>query len=55
VPGSADGLTVGDVVAVEPGLYLPGVGSRRLQDAWEITPDLPRRLNAFPRELTVCR
>jgi Xaa-Pro aminopeptidase len=42
-------------VAVEPGLYMPGVGGMRLEDAWEITPDGPRRLNAFPRELTVCR
>ena len=55
VPGSTDTLAVGDVVAVEPGLYLPGVGGMRLEDAWEITPDLPRRLNAFPRELMVCR
>jgi Xaa-Pro aminopeptidase len=54
VPGSTDTLAVGDVVAVEPGLYLPGVGGLRIEDAWEITPDLPRRLNAFPRELTVC-
>jgi len=55
VPESSDILAVGDIVAVEPGLYLPGVGGMRLEDAWEITPDGPRRLNAFPRELTVCR
>jgi Xaa-Pro aminopeptidase len=55
VPGSTDVLAVGDIVAVEPGLYRPGVGGMRLEDAWEITPDGPRRLNAFPRELTVCR
>jgi Xaa-Pro aminopeptidase len=54
VPGSADILAVGDIVAVEPGLYLQGIGGMRLEDAWEITPDGPRRLNAFPRELTVC-
>ena len=54
VPGSSDTLAVGDVVAVEPGLYVPGVGGLRIEDAWEITPDLPRRLNAFPRELVVC-
>ncbi len=51
VPGSSDTLAVGDVVAVEPGLYVPGVGGLRIEDAWEITSDLPRRLNAFPREL----
>jgi Xaa-Pro aminopeptidase len=55
VPGSSDSLAVGDVVAVEPGLYVPGVGGLRIEDAWEITPDLPRRLNAFPRELVMCK
>lgn len=33
----AEGLVVGDVVAIEPGLYLPGVGGVRLEDTVLVT------------------
>jgi Xaa-Pro dipeptidase len=54
VPGSRDVLRVGDVVAVEPGLYVPGVGGARLEEVYAVTDDGARPLTRFPRTLTEC-
>jgi Xaa-Pro aminopeptidase len=54
VPESDDRLRAGDVVAIEPGHYAPGVGGMRLEDVFLITDTRPRRLNDFPRRLTIC-
>jgi Xaa-Pro aminopeptidase len=39
VPNSTDTLVVGDVVALEPGLYIVGEGGMRLERNYLITPD----------------
>jgi Xaa-Pro aminopeptidase len=54
VPGSDDVIQVGDVVAIEPGHYVVGVGGMRLEDVFLITDAGPKRLNRFPRRLTIC-
>jgi Xaa-Pro aminopeptidase len=54
VPGSRDEIRVGDVVALEPGYYVPGSGGMRLEDVFLVTEDGPVRLNAYPRRLTLC-
>jgi Xaa-Pro aminopeptidase len=51
VPGNDDELRVGDVVTIEPGVYLPGVGGMRVEDVFVIEPDGARRLTGAPREL----
>jgi len=37
VPGSDEVLTVGDVITLEPGLYVPGVGGLRIERNYLIT------------------
>lgn len=54
VPASRDVLSVGDVVAVEPGLYIPGVGGARLEEVFLVTEDGAWPLTSFPRTLTEC-
>ena len=54
VPGSDDVIRAGDVVAIEPGHYVPGVGGMRLEDVFLVTDAGPTRLNGFPRRLIVC-
>ncbi len=44
VPESTDQLVVGDVVALEPGLYVPGVGGMRFERNYLITADGHERL-----------
>ena len=39
VPKSDDTLAIGDVVALEPGLYIPGAGGMRYERNYLITPD----------------
>ena len=49
VPGSDDVIRVGDVVAIEPGHYVPGVGGMRLEDVFLVTdagPHPTKRLSA---------
>ncbi len=46
-----DTLGAGDVVTVEPGVYLPGVGGVRIEDTVVVTDDGADALTAFPKEL----
>ena len=46
-------LEVGDVVTVEPGVYLPGRFGVRIEDLVTVTDDGCRNLSAFPKELLV--
>ena len=50
-PESDDTLVVGNVVTVEPGLYLPGVGGCRIEDAVVVTEDDCEILTSFTKEL----
>ena len=42
------------MIALEPGCYVAGRGGMRLKDVFLVTDAGPRRLNAFPRRLTIC-
>jgi Xaa-Pro dipeptidase len=46
-----DRLPTGAVVTVEPGVYLPGMGGVRIEDAVEVSEDGPSVLGASTREL----
>ena len=46
-------LEVGDVVTVEPGIYLPGRFGVRIEDLVAVTEDGCRNLSTFPKELRV--
>jgi Xaa-Pro aminopeptidase len=48
---SGDVLPVGAVVTVEPGVYLPGMGGVRIEDAVEVREDGPNVLGTSTREL----
>ncbi len=39
VPDSSDEIVAGDVVTLEPGLYIPGAGGMRIEHNYLITPD----------------
>jgi Xaa-Pro aminopeptidase len=50
-PESTDVLEPGNVVSVEPGIYLPGVGGVRIEDLVAVTEDGAERLTQFTKEL----
>jgi Xaa-Pro aminopeptidase len=48
---SEDTLAVGNVVTVEPGIYLPGEGGVRIEDLVIVTEDGPEILTSFTKDL----
>jgi Xaa-Pro aminopeptidase len=50
-PESEDVLVAGNVVSVEPGIYLPGEGGVRIEDLVLVTDDGCERLTEFTKEL----
>jgi Xaa-Pro aminopeptidase len=50
-PESEDVLEPGNVVSVEPGIYLPGEGGVRIEDLVLVTEDGAERLTRFTKEL----
>ena len=51
-PESPDVLEPGNIVTVEPGIYLPGVGGVRIEDLVLVTNDGAESLTHFTKELT---
>jgi Xaa-Pro aminopeptidase len=51
--GGSAPLRVGNVVTVEPGIYLPGKLGVRIEDLVVVEPDGARRLSEFAKELLV--
>jgi Xaa-Pro aminopeptidase len=54
VPGSRDTVRIGDVIAVEPGLYAPDVGGMRLEDVFVVKDEGTQLLASYPRCLFEC-
>jgi len=52
-PTSADTLAANNVVTIEPGIYLEGIGGIRIEDLVVVTDREPELLSSFPKELTV--
>ncbi|HEX6666357.1 MAG TPA: Xaa-Pro peptidase family protein [Solirubrobacterales bacterium] len=50
-PQGADALVEGNVISVEPGLWIPGTYGVRIEDLVLVTADGPRHLNQVPKEL----
>jgi Xaa-Pro aminopeptidase len=54
-PRSEDELQAGDVVTIEPGVYVAGRFGIRIEDLVVVTDDGYRNLSSFPKELQVVR
>jgi Xaa-Pro aminopeptidase len=54
VPGSPARIRAGDVIAVEPGVYLEGAGGLRLEEVFHVTEGTAERLGTFDWCLTRC-
>jgi Xaa-Pro aminopeptidase len=54
-PESEDTLVSGNVVTVEPGIYVPGTGGVRIEDLVVVTDGEPEVLTRFPKTLTTVR
>ena len=52
-PDAGEELSVGEVVTVEPGVYLPGTGGARVEDTVVVTPDGARPLTRFAKDHAV--
>jgi Xaa-Pro aminopeptidase len=50
---STDVLEPGNVITIEPGIYLPGVGGVRIEDLAVVRDDGVELLTSFPKELTL--
>jgi Xaa-Pro aminopeptidase len=48
---STDTLEPGNVITIEPGIYLPGVGGVRIEDLAVVREDAVELLTSFPKEL----
>ncbi len=48
---SSDTLAVGNIVTVEPGIYLPGIGGCRIEDLAVVRENGLQLLTTFPKEL----
>jgi Xaa-Pro aminopeptidase len=46
-------LEVGNVVTVEPGIYLPGTGDVRIEDLVLVTADGNERLSCTTKDLVI--
>ena len=51
IPASNDPVEEGDVVTLEPGLYVPGIGGVRCEDNYLITGGGPQLLSSFERKI----
>jgi Xaa-Pro aminopeptidase len=51
-PESEDVLEPGNIVTIEPGIYLAGVGGVRIEDLAVVREHGVQLLTSFPRELT---
>jgi Xaa-Pro aminopeptidase len=50
---SSDTLEVGNVITIEPGIYLPGLGGVRIEDLAVVREDGAELLTTFPKDLIV--
>ena len=52
-PTSSNAMCDGDLVTIEPGVYLPGVGGVRIEDLYVVTSEGPIALTRAPIEIVI--